>query len=58
MYSDSMTVLQGFMEKPETDKFSTYVRLSMHATLLAIAVLSFRQVSVSFDYQCSEPRIE
>ncbi|MFS0410210.1 hypothetical protein ACL1BN_13690, partial [Corynebacterium striatum] len=44
-----MTVLQGFMEKPETDKFSTYVRLSMHATLLAIAVLSFRQVSVSFD---------
>lgn len=31
---------------PETDKFSTYVRLSMHAALLAIAILSFRQVLV------------
>ncbi|MFW8568727.1 sensor histidine kinase [Corynebacterium propinquum] len=29
---------------PETEKFSTYVRLSMHAALLAIAILSFRQV--------------
>lgn len=34
------------MEMPETDKFSTYVRLSMHAALLAIAILSFRQVLV------------
>ena len=41
-----MTVLQGFIEMPETDKFSTYVRLSMHAALLAIAILSFRQVLV------------
>lgn len=31
---------------PETEKFSTYVRLSMHAALLAIAILSFRQVLV------------
>ncbi|QRJ58005.1 histidine kinase [Corynebacterium macginleyi] len=46
MYSDRMTVLQGFMEMPDTEKFSTYVRLSMHVTLLAIAVLSFRQVLV------------
>lgn len=32
---------------PETEKFSTYVRLSMHAALLAIAILSFRQVLAS-----------
>lgn len=37
-------MLRGFMEMPETEKFSTYVRLSMHAALLAIAILSFRQV--------------
>ena len=42
-----MTVLQGFMEMPETEKFSAYVRLAMHVALLAIAVLSFRQVLVS-----------
>lgn len=39
-------MLRGFMEMPETEKFSTYVRLSMHAALLAIAILSFRQVLV------------
>ncbi|WKS33518.1 histidine kinase [Corynebacterium propinquum] len=32
---------------PETEKFSTYVRLSMHAALLTIAILSFRQVLAS-----------
>lgn len=37
-------MLRGFMKMPETEKFSTYVRLSMHAALLAIAILSFRQV--------------
>ncbi|WP_448858125.1 sensor histidine kinase [Corynebacterium propinquum] len=31
----------------ETEKFSTYVRLSTHVALLAIAVLSFREVLVS-----------
>lgn len=40
-------MLRGFMEMPETEKFSTYVRLSMHAALLAIAILSFRQVLAS-----------
>lgn len=47
MYPDRVTMLRGFMEMPETEKFSTYVRLSMHAALLAIAILSFRQVLAS-----------
>lgn len=47
MYSDSMTVLRRFAEMSETEKFSTYVRLSTHVALLAIAVLSFREVLVS-----------
>ncbi|WP_232843226.1 sensor histidine kinase [Corynebacterium hindlerae] len=37
-----MTTLGRLVEMTETDKFSAYVRFSMHAALVAFAILSFR----------------